>query len=119
MPDVILSTKTFDLNGYLEIDLDGDREIFVERARIRTIVSFALDGSPIREDGGFTHVGRKWDVRMKPSLDALEIMKYLIETYGSVDCSIREGMFTVVPQRISTPSPLLFQFQLVVVSKDT
>lgn len=118
MPDIALASKTFDLDGFILIDLTGDKEALVERSRIRTIVRFALDGSPITQDGGYTDNGRKWNVLLRPTRDELETLKHLIETYAELNCSTREGFFSVAPQRLSTPSPLVFQFSLTVISKD-
>lgn len=117
MPDLALATKTFDLSGYIELSLDGDKEALIERTR-RATVTATLDGGAVADDGGFAHGDRQWDVRVQPSRDELDTLKYIIETYSQINCATREGMFTVIPQKLSTPSPLLFQLRLLVLSKD-
>ena len=117
MPDVVLSAKTYDPDAYLAIDLTGDREALIERTR-RATVTPTLDGGVVANDGGFSHGDRQWDVRFQPSRAELETLKYLIETYSQLDCVTKEGLFTVVPQKLTMPAPLLAQIRLLVLSKD-
>ena len=117
MPDIALASKTYDLTGFVEFTLDGDREALVPRVR-RTTVTATLDGGVVVDDGGYAHGDREWDVRVRPSAEELEVMKNLVENYGQINVATKEGFFTAVPQRLTTPSPLLFQLRLLVVSKD-
>jgi hypothetical protein len=118
MPDVILASKTADIDGYIELTLDGNKEALIDRSR-RVTVTPTLDGGGVVDDGGFAQVDRgPWDVRAQPSRVELETLKYLLETYGQLNCVTREGVFTVAAQRLSSPSPLLFQMRLLIVSKD-
>ena len=118
MPDVILSTKTFDLDGYLEITLEGSREVLIERTR-RASVTPTLDGGVAVQDGGFSHGDRAIDVRVMPTRNDLDTLKYIIENYSQINCAMREGFFTAVPQRLSSPSAMLAQLRLLLVSKDS
>jgi hypothetical protein len=117
MPDLILSTKTYDLDGFLEITLDGSREALIERTR-RAVVTQTLDGGVVVDDGGFTHGDRTIDVRMMPTREDLDVLKYLVETYAQINCSMRDGFYTAVPQRLNAPAPLLAQLRLLLISKD-
>ncbi len=118
MPDVILSTKTYDIGGYIEISLEGSKEALIDRSR-RAQVTKTLDGGVVVDDGGFAQGDRgPWDVRVQPSAAELEILKYLLETYQQINCATREGFFTVVPQRLTSPGPLLAQIRLLVLSKE-
>jgi hypothetical protein len=118
MPDVILSTKTYDLDGFLEITLEGSREALLERTR-RAVVTPTLDGGVAVQDGGFTHGDRTIDVRMQPTRTELTTLTYLIETYSQLNCSLRDGFYTAVPQRLSAPAPVMAQLRLLLISKDS
>lgn len=117
MPTIALASKTFDLDGFIALDLDADREALVARSR-RATVTACLDGGVVADDGGYSHGDRQWDVRVRPSEEELEVLKNLVENYPTINCATKEGFFTVVPQQLTTPSPLLFQLRLLVVSKD-
>jgi hypothetical protein len=117
VPHLALASKTFDLDGFVALDLDGDREALTPRSR-RATVTATLDGAVVVDDGGFAHGDREWDVRVRPSVEELEVLKNLVENYPTISVSTKEGVFTAVPQRLTTPSPLLFQLRLLIVSKE-
>jgi len=117
MLDVILSTKSFDVDGYVEISLEGSREAIIERTR-RTSVVATLDGGVAVDDGGFSHGDRTLDVRVMPSRADLDILTYLVENYAQINCAMRDGFYTVVPQRLSSPSAMLMQLRILLVSRD-
>lgn len=117
MPAIALATKTYDLDGFVALDLDGDREALIPRSR-RATVTATLDGGVVVDDGGFAHGDREWEVRVRPSVEELEVLKNVVENYSTINVATKEGFFTAVPQRLTTPSPLLFQLRLLIVSKD-
>jgi len=116
MPDIILASKTYDPAGYLELDLDSDREGIAARER-RTTVTPTLDGGVVAEDVGMSHGDRRWTLKARLSATEAVTLKHLHDAYAQLNITTKEGIFTCAPQRLSFAGSLA-QLQLLVISKD-
>lgn len=95
MPALAISTITFDQRGCVELDLNLAAEGILNRGR-RVIRNQTLDGGVAVEDLGFSVGDLTWLVKAKVTKAQVEVLRYLVQTYGEVRAVTFEGVYRAV-----------------------
>lgn len=104
MESICLSTKTFDLNGYVHL-FNIDLSTSDTRSRTRRVSRFAtLDGGAYIDDAGYSHGDRTITAIMTGTESIFDALVYLIENYGSMWISLPDGAFTGSLSRVDRSS---------------
>ena len=97
---VSLSTPTFDLDGYVILDVLPSSDVdSLERrvSRVRT-----LDGGVAYDDAGFAHGDRtlnvSWRIRDAAQYEAV---RRLVREYSELHVSLSDGCYACSPSRVS------------------
>jgi hypothetical protein len=94
----VLSAPTFDLSGYLELQVRDDTS-FVEASRRVNRVK-TLDGGVVINDGGFSDGDRTITLRWTPTSSEVEAnVERLLQTYALLVISTRSGVYSAAPDR--------------------
>ena len=103
-----LSTPTFDINGALYISgslLDPGTEMANDVRERRVSRTATLDGGVSVYDTGYALGDRDYMVKVKEAPeDIASFFAYLVETYGTIILSTKEGVFLGIPSRYSRDS---------------
>lgn len=111
----VLSTKTYDVQGFIELSLTPDTDLITRQRRVSSVPT--LDGGVAVQDGGFAHGDRSFTLQADITADTLEILKHLHDTYAQLNLAIADGFYTTAPQRLSVNQGRAL-FSLLVISKD-
>lgn len=107
---IILSTRTFDLQGYMVLDTAPQTNFgTLSRRATRTAT---LDGGSSSTDLGFSWTDSVFKIVLAKLNDAdLDNLKYLVQTYPLLVMSTKEGLFEGIISALSTKNyPVEFIF---------
>lgn len=116
MPDVSLSTLTYDPDGCLDLSFEKSSEGIDDRGRRVERVQ-TLDGGVVVVDGGMVHGDRTFVLRARVSKEQKDALKYLVETYAELRCSTRDGLYRVACETLTFTGNLATA-KLLVMSKE-
>lgn len=116
MPDISLSTLTYDPDGCIDLAFEKSSEGIHDRAR-RVGRQQTLDGGVSLTYGGIAHGDRTFVLRVRVSKSQRDILKYLYDTYPEVRCSTQDGLFRVAMETLNFDGNLA-TMRLLVVSKE-
>jgi len=110
-----LSTLTFDLDGFVELEVSDRMTSGDTRRRVNRIAT--LDGGVAVNDFGFTDADRTIDVVWQPKTVALErAVDRLVQLYDRIRVATRSGVFLAAPEAY-TPGAAESRLRLLVISK--
>jgi hypothetical protein len=92
-----LSTPTFDLDGFVELQLSSPAEPSETRRRVNRIAT--LDGGAVLNDFGFTDADRTLLLSWQPTgrQEHLDIER-LVQTYAQLQVAITSGVYLAAPE---------------------
>ncbi len=112
---IALSTPTFDLDGYVEIDATIDTGS--QRRRVNRIAT--LDGGAVLNDFGYSEADRTMVAEWTFKDAATEvIVARMVRLYSRLALSCGDGVFTVAPESYKATSEGS-TLTLLIVSKQT
>jgi effector-binding domain-containing protein len=95
---VFLTSKTFDVNGYVPITPTTDKADFGESRRRASRVQ-TLDGGIAVNDFGYADGDRTITLYWRPRSAAVEAnIKRLVEQYQRLNLSTKDGFYEVIPE---------------------
>lgn len=90
-----LSTKTFDVNGLLQLEHDQDSETNNLKRRVSRTAT--LDGGATFDDMGFSWADAELKLKFKALTEAEATgLNYLCENYGELLAVNKDGVFNVL-----------------------
>lgn len=110
---LLLDAITFDLNGSVELDALESSSFSTLGRRTNKVAT--LDGGVAINDFGFTHADRDFQILVKPTPAQDSTLRYIVENYGQVYVSTREGFFKAIPEY--SPGPEQSTLSLSVTEK--
>lgn len=99
---LLIDSITFDLQGSVELDALPDSTFSTLGRRTNKVAT--LDGGVAINDFGFTHADRDFQVLVKPTPEQDAALRYIVENYGQVYVSTKEGFFKAIPEYSPGPS---------------
>ena len=95
---ITLTTPTYDLDGYAEIDaLPGSTDLGEVRRRLSRVAT--LDGGAVFNDGGSSEADRSISLRWTPADAATEAtIARMVRLYQRLRISCTEGVFDAAPE---------------------
>jgi hypothetical protein len=110
-----LSAPTFDLSGYVEIDVLPEASFTDAPRRVNRVKT--LDGGAVINDGGFSDADRTITLRWRPTSETQEsAVERMLRLYSLITVSVRAGVFEAAPELYS-PGPNESTLRLLVLSK--
>lgn len=92
-----ISTPTFDLDGFVEVQVESQAEPSETRRRVNRIAT--LDGGVVLNDFGFTDGDRTILLRWQPADRAQhDDIERLVQTYGQLQIATRSGVYLAAPE---------------------
>ncbi len=111
----VLSAPTYDLSGYVEIDVLPEASFVGAERRVNRVRT--LDGGVVINDGGFAEGDREIVLRWQPTTQSqAEAVERLLRLYSLLNVSTRRGVFSAAPERF-TPGPAENTLRLLVKTK--
>jgi hypothetical protein len=95
---VVLSTLTYDPQGYIELHLDPRSELLPRERRVTRVET--LDGGVQLDDNGMTHGDRTFRLVVAVNKAQWQQLTALHDNYSLLHCATEEGLFLVAPQRL-------------------
>lgn len=111
----IISSPTYDPQGYLEILLDDQTSGLYTFQRRGTAVE-TLDGGIYIDDMGKFDAGRALSIATQVDDETAKLLYDLCSSYPLLNLSTEEGLFSVWPQGFGFKGPIALQ-QLVIVKR--
>ena len=92
-----LSTTTWDLDGFVELQLTSPAEPSETRRRVNRIAT--LDGGAVFNDFGFTDADRTLVLRWTPaSRQQHEDIERLVQSYALLQVALTSGVYLAAPE---------------------
>lgn len=92
-----LSTPTFDLDGFIELQLSSPAEPSETRRRVTRIAT--LDGGVALNDFGFTDADRTLLLSWQPTTREQHLdIERLVQTYPQLQVAIASGVYLAAPE---------------------
>jgi hypothetical protein len=96
----VLSTLTFDLQGFVELDCLSGQTLGETRRRMNRVAT--LDGGAVFNDAGFSEADRSIELRWVPTgAEQLQTVARLVELYARVRLVTPQGVFLVAVERLT------------------
>lgn len=112
---IVLSTTTFDPDGYVEIEALDNFNTGPTRRRMNRVPT--LDGGAVFNDFGFAEADRTIDLTWQATSKATDdAVKRLVQTYAQIVVATRDGVFLAAPDAF-TPGAEESSLTLLVASK--
>lgn len=97
---IVLSTPTFDIDGFVVLHEDGNTDTDARTRRVSRTAT--LDGGVVLTDSGFSHGDRTFNISVAGVTKALyDSLAHLQENYPEIIIATAEGMFTGAIQSLS------------------
>ena len=92
-----LSSTTWDLDGFVELQLTSPAEPSETRRRVNRIAT--LDGGAVFNDFGFTDADRTLVLRWAPTSQAQhDEIEHLVQVYPLLQVALRSGVYLAAPE---------------------
>lgn len=109
----ILSTKTYDPDGWLEIEFEEQTAGIYDFMRQATIVK-TLDGGVFVDSMGVLDPGRVLTVTTRVDDPTADLLADLCRAYERLNLATENGLYSVCPMQFGrTPSVILMQLHII------
>jgi hypothetical protein len=108
---ISLSTQTYDINGYVMLDVIPTN---LFDARRRGSVTATLDGGVSVYDSGYSVADQTIKCQVNaPSKSLLEQLQYIVSHYGQIVVCCEAGAFLCIPSLENTKNNAMLSFRLI------